>query len=48
LTIKVGNTLPDVAISTEENSTFFKANSGNLKYAVDVKDKKDKMIDPSV
>ena len=46
LTIKVGNTLPDVVISTDENSTFFKANAGSLKYAVDVKDQEDKMIDP--
>ncbi|MES2732287.1 MAG: ThuA domain-containing protein [Bacteroidota bacterium] len=44
LEIKVGNTLPQIAISTTSNSTFYFDNTP-LKYAVDVKDKEDKTID---
>lgn len=45
LEIKVGNTLPQVAISSENNSTFFFADTTPLKYAVEVKDNEDKTID---
>ncbi|MDR6564829.1 MULTISPECIES: PQQ-dependent sugar dehydrogenase [unclassified Arcicella] len=46
LKIKVGNTVPEVAIATTDNSTFFKPSQTTLKYAVSVKDKEDKIIDP--
>lgn len=46
LTVKVGNTMPEVAISTTDNSTFFKASATSLKYAVSIQDKEDKLIDP--
>ena len=45
LTIKVGNTLPQVAISTPDNSTFFFPNQTPFRYAVAVTDKEDKLID---
>jgi cytochrome c len=43
--IKVGNTPPDVAIHTTDNSTFYFPKSTGLKYSVDVKDKEDGTID---
>ena len=45
LTIKVGNTMPKVAISTTDNSTFFFPNQTPLHYTVAVTDKEDKAID---
>jgi cytochrome c len=45
LTIRVGNTLPQVAISTSENQTFFFPDQKTLAYAVTVNDKEDKVID---
>ncbi|GAA4407595.1 hypothetical protein GCM10023187_28420 [Nibrella viscosa] len=45
LEIKVGNTLPQVAINVADNSTFFFPDQTPLKYAVDVKDNEDKVID---
>jgi cytochrome c len=42
--IKVGNTLPQVAINTTGNQTFF-FNNTPLDYAVDVKDNEDPAID---
>ena len=45
LTLKVGNTMPRVAISTTDNSTFFFPNQAPLHYAVVVADKEDKVID---
>lgn len=45
LTVKVGNTLPQVAIKTATNSTFFFADETPLTYTVDVKDKEDNVID---
>lgn len=45
VTIRVGNTLPEVAIHTTDNSTFYFANSTGLNYNVDVKDKEDGTID---
>ncbi|MFD2871819.1 PQQ-dependent sugar dehydrogenase [Mucilaginibacter ximonensis] len=44
--IKVGNTLPDVAITTTGNSTFFFPGEQTLGYNVGIKDKEDKTIDP--
>ena len=44
--IKVGNTLPKVTITSENNQTFFFADKTPLKYKVDVKDDEDKVIDP--
>lgn len=46
LTIRVGNTLPTVAISTTANSTFFFPDKTTLPYAVAVADREDKVIDP--
>ena len=43
--VKVGNTLPKVAIRTTDNSTFFFDKPTALKYAVDVQDNEDKVID---
>jgi cytochrome c len=43
--IKAGNTIPEVAISTTDNSSFYFGN-GTLDYAVDVKDKEEATIDP--
>ncbi|MGI8636124.1 MAG: carbohydrate-binding protein, partial [Segetibacter sp.] len=43
--IKVGNTLPQVAIHTTDNSTFYFAKSTGLAYNVDVKDKEEVNID---
>ncbi|RYF58341.1 MAG: c-type cytochrome, partial [Cytophagaceae bacterium] len=45
MTIRVGNTLPQVAISVNQNSTFFPATQTPLAYSVSVKDKEDKVID---
>ena len=45
LEIKVGNTLPQVSIATTDNNTFFFADKTPLRYAVDVKDNEDKVID---
>ncbi len=45
MTIKVGNTTPQVAISTTDNQTFFFPNQMPLQYAVAVSDKEDKVID---
>lgn len=44
LEIKAGNTLPEVAINTTGNSSFY-FNDAALDYAVDVKDKEDATID---
>ncbi|MBD0365797.1 MAG: carbohydrate-binding protein, partial [Flavisolibacter sp.] len=43
--IKVGNTLPKVAINISDNSTFFFNKSTALHYTVDVKDNEDVVID---
>ncbi|MCW3082411.1 MAG: glycosyl hydrolase [Segetibacter sp.] len=43
--IKVGNTLPLVAIQTTDNSSFYFPKSTGLNYAVDIKDKEDPEID---
>lgn len=43
--IKVGNTMPEVAIHVEDNSTFFFPKSTALHYKVDVADKEDAVID---
>lgn len=45
ITVKVGNTLPQVAITTTGNSTFFPPSKTPLAYAVSVKDREDKVID---
>ncbi|MCD8741580.1 ThuA domain-containing protein [Mucilaginibacter roseus] len=44
--IIVGNTTPQVAITTDKNSTFFTPQTQAIKYKVDVKDNEDKTIDP--
>jgi cytochrome c len=44
--IKVGNTLPEVAISTNDNSTFFFPGEQTFDYNVTIKDREDKIIDP--
>jgi cytochrome c len=44
--IKVGNTLPQISISTIANSTFFFPGERVLRYKVAIKDKEDKIIDP--
>ena len=46
VTIRVGNTNPQVAIQTTHNRTFFAPSSAPLAYAVKVNDKEDKTIDP--
>lgn len=43
--IKAGNTLPEVAINTTGNSSFY-LDVASLDYSVDVKDKEDANIDP--
>ncbi|MDB5250553.1 MAG: glycosyl hydrolase [Segetibacter sp.] len=43
--IKVGNTLPQVAIRATDNSTFFFSKTTALNYKVDVSDKEDGAID---
>ncbi|MBC8154007.1 MAG: PQQ-dependent sugar dehydrogenase, partial [Bacteroidetes bacterium] len=43
--VKVGNTMPQVAIKTTTNSTFFFPDQTPLAYIVDVSDKEDKVID---
>ncbi|GAB3890121.1 PQQ-dependent sugar dehydrogenase [Spirosoma agri] len=45
LTIKVGNTTPQVAIQTAQNRTFFSPKSMPFAYNVLIKDKEDKLID---
>jgi cytochrome c len=45
LEIKVGNTLPQLAVSTKNNSTFFFNKPTSLQYQVDVKDNEDPVID---
>lgn len=45
LVIKVGNTVPHVAIVTTQNSSFFYGKNTPLSYTVDVKDNEDKAID---
>ncbi|TSJ39351.1 carbohydrate-binding protein [Mucilaginibacter corticis] len=44
--IKVGNTLPQVAISTNSNSSFFFPGEQTFDYNVAIKDREDKIIDP--
>ena len=44
--IKAGNTMPQVAINTNGNSSFYFDNAA-LEYAVDVQDKEDANIDPN-
>jgi len=44
--IKVGNTLPQVAISTNDNSSFFFPGEQTFDYKVAIKDREDKIIDP--
>ncbi|GAB2536159.1 PQQ-dependent sugar dehydrogenase [Spirosoma aerophilum] len=44
-TIKVGNNMPQVAIATSDNSTFFFPNQMPFHYSVAVSDKEDKVID---
>lgn len=46
ITVKVGNTLPKVAITTTDNASFFFTKSTALRYMVDIKDNEDKEIDP--
>lgn len=46
LTIKVGNTSPQVAIQTAQNRTFFSPQPTPLTYTVLVKDKEDNLINP--
>ncbi|PRY21128.1 cytochrome c [Spirosoma oryzae] len=46
VTVRVGNTAPQVAIRTAANSTFFGTESTPLPYTVTVSDKEDKAIDP--
>lgn len=43
--VKVGNTIPAIAISTPDNSTFFFDNKP-FAYRADIQDKEDKQIDP--
>ncbi|WP_375447557.1 PQQ-dependent sugar dehydrogenase [uncultured Fibrella sp.] len=45
VTIRVGNTTPQVAITVPQNRTFFPPNAAPLAYAVTVQDKEDKAID---
>nr|ARK09806.1 carbohydrate-binding protein [Fibrella sp. ES10-3-2-2] len=45
MTIKVGNTTPQVAIAVPQNRTFFPATAAPLAYAVNIRDKEDKVID---
>ncbi|MET3128900.1 cytochrome c [Arcicella rosea] len=45
INIKVGNTVPEVAIATTDNSTFFIPTQTPFKYSVSVKDKEDQLID---
>jgi cytochrome c len=44
--IKVGNTLPQVAISSNSNSSFFFPGEQSFDYKVAIKDHEDKIIDP--
>lgn len=45
VTVRVGNTLPQVAISVSQNSTFFPPTQTPLSYAVSIKDNEDRVID---
>ena len=45
VTIKVGNTAPQVSIQTGQNRTFFSPKSTPFAYTVQVSDKEDKPID---
>ena len=45
ITIKVGNTAPNVAVHTTNNSSFFFNKSTALNYNVNVEDREDKQID---
>ncbi|GAB3949837.1 hypothetical protein GCM10028805_26830 [Spirosoma harenae] len=45
VTVKVGNTAPQIAIQTTQNRTFFSPKSSPINYSVLVKDKEDKPID---
>ncbi len=45
MVVKVGNTLPQVAINTTTNGTFFFPEQTPLAYTVDVRDNEDKVID---
>jgi cytochrome c len=44
--VKVGNTFPDVAISSPNSTSFFFPGAQNFNYKVAVKDNEDKVIDP--
>ncbi|RYY34616.1 MAG: PKD domain-containing protein, partial [Sphingobacteriaceae bacterium] len=44
--VVVGNTKPQIAITTDDNATFFTNVAQKLKYKVEVKDNEDKTIDP--
>ncbi|MEO6150480.1 MAG: PQQ-dependent sugar dehydrogenase, partial [Mucilaginibacter sp.] len=46
ISIKVGNTLPQVTINTTNNSSFFFPGQTGFNYDVEVKDKEDGTIDP--
>ncbi|RVU00325.1 carbohydrate-binding protein [Mucilaginibacter limnophilus] len=43
--VVVGNTRPQIAITTTENGTFFSPKARKLNYKVDVKDAEDKAVD---
>ncbi|KAB7732977.1 carbohydrate-binding protein [Rudanella paleaurantiibacter] len=45
VTVKVGNTTPQVAVSTPQNRTFFSPQATPFAYTVSVTDKEDKVID---
>ncbi|WP_019987513.1 PQQ-dependent sugar dehydrogenase [Rudanella lutea] len=45
VTVKVGNTTPQVAVSTGQNRTFFSPQATPFAYTVRVTDKEDKVID---
>ncbi|MEZ0541879.1 PQQ-dependent sugar dehydrogenase [Fibrella arboris] len=45
MTIKVGNTAPQVAIAVPQNRTFFPPTTAPLAYSVNIRDKEDKVID---
>jgi len=45
--IKVGNTMPQVAINTSSNNTFFFPKASAFSYNVVVKDREDKVISPA-
>lgn len=45
IVIKVGNTMPQVAINTVNNTSFFFPKATKFNYRIDVKDNEDKVID---